>query len=383
MDVMHSISSRNFMLVAALLALAVLGLSLGDGAWLQAGLALVVVALLGAGVLSEASSTRQSAEHSEAVAETVDAALADELPRINTQVARVKGLISDAVAQLSRSFNKMHGVTQAQAALLQKGLSGAVVDERADSNERTSEALERFVDALIQSSQQSVHMANETEKMLSHLQGIFKLLEDARSLAEQTNLLALNASIEAARAGEAGRGFAVVADEVRKLSIRSAEFNEQIRERVTDTSEAVARVQQKVNQMAARDMGETLQEKERITRMITQADAVRAQLRAAIAEMAPLGEQLDAAVGDAVRSLQFEDISSQSLGVAVESVDHLEVLREQLRNGKPAEKPAARPAPAPKKPSVVAMPAPAPAPPPRPHGPVSQTSMQAGSVELF
>src|SRR6056297_2679131 len=80
MDVMHSISSRNFMLVAALLALAVLGLSLGDGAWLQAGLALVVVALLGAGVLSEASSTRQSAEHSEAVAETVDAALADELP---------------------------------------------------------------------------------------------------------------------------------------------------------------------------------------------------------------------------------------------------------------------------------------------------------------
>jgi len=237
---MHSISSRNFMLVAALLALAVLGLSLGDGAWLQAGLALVVVALLGAGVLSEASSTRQSAEHSEAVAETVDAALADELPRINTQVARVKGLISDAVAQLSRSFNKMHGVTQAQAALLQKGLSGAVVDERADSNERTSEALERFVDALIQSSQQSVHMANETEKMLSHLQGIFKLLEDARSLAEQTNLLALNASIEAARAGEAGRGFAVVADEVRKLSIRSAEFNEQIRERVTDTSEAVA-----------------------------------------------------------------------------------------------------------------------------------------------
>ena len=380
---MHSISSRNFMLVAALLALAVLGLSLGDGAWLQAGLALVVVALLGAGVLSEASSTRQSAEHSEAVAETVDAALADELPRINTQVARVKGLISDAVAQLSRSFNKMHGVTQAQAALLQKGLSGAVVDERADSNERTSEALERFVDALIQSSQQSVHMANETEKMLSHLQGIFKLLEDARSLAEQTNLLALNASIEAARAGEAGRGFAVVADGVRKLSIRSAEFNEQIRERVTDTSEAVARVQQKVNQMAARDMGETLQEKERITRMITQADAVRAQLREAIAEMAPLGEQLGAAVGDAVRSLQFEDISSQSLGVAVESVEHLEALREQLRNGKPAEKPAARPAPAPKKPSVVAMPAPAPAPPPRPHGPVSQTSMQAGSVELF
>ena len=374
---MHSLSPRNFMVAAAGLALVLGGLGVAAGAWVQAGLALLVLLALGAGIYADFAAARQREHQDGVIVGTVDSTLAEELPRISEQVKRVKGLIADAVAQLSRSFNKMHGVTQAQAAVMQRGLGGSELDERADANERTSEALERFVDALIQSSQQSVHMANETEKMLSHLQGIFKLLEDARSLAEQTNLLALNASIEAARAGEAGRGFAVVADEVRKLSIRSAEFNEQIRERVTDTSEAVARVQQKVNQMAARDMDQTLQEKERITRMITRAEAVRAQLRAAIAEMGPLGDELGAAVGDAVRSLQFEDISSQSLGLAQESIEHLEALRAEIHQPVEVAQEAARPAARPKAAAPVAPKA------PRPHGPVSQTSMQAGSVELF
>lgn len=379
---MHSFSSRNLMAAGALLALAIFALGIADGAWLQAGLALLAAGLLGVGIVTDAAAARQRAACDGQLVATVDAALGDELPRIKEQVQRVKSLIADAVGQLSRSFNKMHGVTQAQAEVLQKGLGSVEPDDGPAGNERTSDALERFVDALIQSSQQSVHMANETEKMLSHLQGIFKLLEDARSLAEQTNLLALNASIEAARAGEAGRGFAVVADEVRKLSIRSADFNEQIRERVTDTSEAVARVQQKVNQMAARDMGETLQEKERITRMITRAEAVRAQLRAAISDMAPLSEQLGVAVGDAVRSLQFEDISSQSLGLAVESVVHLEALRTELTDPAMDEPAVTRPTRQPARQPAKVTVAPPPAAP-RPHGPVSQTNMQAGSVELF
>ena len=378
---MRSIPTRIYIAAGAVAALVLLGLALAAGAWLQAAVAVAAVLALTAAAASDIAAHRSSVRQEARVAQVVDATLADELPRIHDQIERVKRLIHDAVNQLSRSFNKMHGLSQAQSAVLQKGFQEASRDEGSARDERPSDALERFVDALIQSSQQSVHMANETEKMLGHLQGIFKLLEDARSLAEQTNLLALNASIEAARAGEAGRGFAVVADEVRKLSIRSAEFNEQIRGRVTETSEAVARVQQKVNQMAARDMSETLHEKERITRMISQAEAVKAQLRAAIGELGPIGDELGAAVADAVRSLQFEDISSQSLGLAAESVEHLEALRGEIRHPAPV-----RHAPVESHPAKPASPVPAPAVAaagPRPHGPVSQTSMQAGSVELF
>src|SRR5690606_21615261 len=115
-----------------------------------------------------------------------------------------------------------------------------------------------------------------------HLHGIFRVLEEARSLAEQTNLLALNASIEAARAGEAGRGFAVVADEVRKLSQRSAEFNEQIRERVEETREAVARVQENARTLAAVDLEQTTREKERIGGAAKRAEAGRWRVRSEV-----------------------------------------------------------------------------------------------------
>src|SRR3546814_6363889 len=89
--------------------------------------------------------------------------------------------------------------------------------------------------------------------MGKHLDAIFDLLGDVKTIADQTNLLALNAAIEAARAGEAGRGFAVVAEEVRSLSERSTNFNEQIRKLVSVSKDAIAKVRDTVGDMATRD----------------------------------------------------------------------------------------------------------------------------------
>src|SRR3546814_20416939 len=86
-----------------------------------------------------------------------------------------------------------------------------------------------LADALGQVSRQSVTTVGQIDEMVKHLDAIFDLLGDVKTIADQTNLLALNAAIEAARAGEAGRGFAVVAEEVRSVAESSTNFNEQIR----------------------------------------------------------------------------------------------------------------------------------------------------------
>ncbi|HXI33952.1 MAG TPA: methyl-accepting chemotaxis protein [Gemmatimonadales bacterium] len=71
---------------------------------------------------------------------------------------------------------------------------------------------------------------------------IGKLVDSITRIASQTDLLALNAAIEAARAGTHGLGFRVVAAEVRKLAEQSTRAAEEVRVRVRDTQEHIARV---------------------------------------------------------------------------------------------------------------------------------------------
>ncbi len=263
-----------------------------------------------------------------------------ELGNASNETGRVRNFIEQAIAELGESFINLQTLSNKQNELVddiiehssQTGSgknSGINIRQFA---EEVSEMMEHFIEIMISVSTQSVATVHHIDDMVEQMDGIFNLLEDVKSIAAQTNLLALNAAIEAARAGDAGRGFAVVADEVRSLSIRSTTFNEQIRDQINNSKEVIARVRETVSKMASRDMNETMTAKERVQNLLKNITSMNEFFAAKVGDISSVVVQINQAVGKAVRCLQFEDISRQTLNAADKHINHFIELNEKLEH---------------------------------------------------
>lgn len=302
--------------------------------------------------------------------------LSAEASGVNQEVERVRGLIAEAVRHLGSAFEDITRQSKSQEAamarlMVRNGESGDGVNVRRFA-EAAAGLMNNLVDSLAQVSRQSLTTVQQIDAMVKHLDAIFELLGDVKTIADQTNLLALNAAIEAARAGEAGRGFAVVAEEVRNLSERSTSFNEQIRKLVYNSKDAVASVRDTVGTMASRDLSLSEDARGEVARLLTQVDEINRGLSAGIQDVGAAREQIHNAVGLAIRCLQFEDISTQALATAQRHARRIDAINaEAVALDPQSDAPATVSA---QEQEVWRAP---------PHRPVAQVSMQSGAVELF
>jgi methyl-accepting chemotaxis protein len=308
------------------------------------------------------------------------------------EIDRTRSLIRESVAKLGVSFEAVNRKSREQSIVVTRlidrtgdGEHGSGVDVSRFALQ-ASQQMEQLVEALETVSGQSGTTVTHIDAMAEHLDGIFALLEDVKSIADQTNLLALNAAIEAARAGEAGRGFAVVADEVRNLSERSTAFNEQIRKLAHSSKDSIARVRDMVSQMASRDLDRSRGARVEAAAMLERVDGINRGLGNGMREIADCGRSIDGSVAEAVRSLQFEDIATQALGAATLHLDRLGAINReatalhQLLHRADRPDGELRQAVGQLGQRIAQMRNEWERPP---HKPVMQQSMDAGSVELF
>lgn len=258
--------------------------------------------------------------------------LRNESAGVRHEAERVQGLLREAIRDLMNAFNRMNEQSQRQAQAVAsvvsqtgRGGGGGTLDVRQFA-QRAGTLMEQLVQTMTEATRQSAASVQRIDSMVKHLDAIFELLGDVKTIADQTNLLALNAAIEAARAGEAGRGFAVVAEEVRNLSERSTNFNEQIRKLVFSSKDAVAQVRETVGLVANRDSDTTDRAKTEVTRWMADMEGLNMNLNEAMGAVAGCGENIRKAVDEAVRCLQFEDIATQALGSAVRHAGRIEAV---------------------------------------------------------
>jgi methyl-accepting chemotaxis protein len=274
--------------------------------------------------------TRAAQGESSSLCSRISGLIGAERAGLDEEIVRVQTLIGGAVAELGIAFRRLDELVRRQ-----EGLATGMIEQSAGGDggmnirgfaSEVGQQMDAFVQLLVGISTQSLKVVHQIDDMGVQMDSIFALLGDVRGLSEQTNLLALNASIEAARAGDAGRGFAVVADEVRKLSLRSAGMNEQIVQRIHDAKAAIARVSDTVGEMASKDLSSTLNSKERSQQLLDQVSALNETLAVSLGEMSQVSSQVSVTVADAVRALQFEDISTQALGTAQRHCQRLDEL---------------------------------------------------------
>lgn len=322
-----------------------------------------------------------------ALVEEMRAFVAAEIHGTKAEITRARGLVNDAVKRLGHSFEGLNKESRGQAELMSHVLerrgNGTGSGNVREFSDEARQLMERMATALGQVSSQSGMTVQQIDEMSKKLDGMFVLLEDVKTIADQTNLLALNAAIEAARAGEAGRGFAVVADEVRSLSQRSNTFNEQIRKLALGAREAVSTVRATVSAMSQRDGSLSEEAHNGTSRLISHVEALNQTLGETLQQAQGSAHRIGQSVGEAVRALQFEDITSQALGAAEVHLGRLEDIERETRalealrfNGSKDLVPELQRVMSRvrevRERVVVA-----------PHKPVSQVAMQAGEVELF
>jgi methyl-accepting chemotaxis protein len=255
---------------------------------------------------------------------------------IENELHRTKGLVSDAVTGISDSFKHLQGLSVDQQQMIQLLISHSDSMEESQGTSLESfvsdsnKTLDEFVGVIINTSKQSLETMTYTDAMVGQFDSIFKLLSQVEGLASQTNLLALNAAIEAARAGDAGRGFAVVANEVRSLSVGSTDLNEDIRAEINKAKEIIAKLRDSVEILASADMTSTLEAKEKMSVMMSHVEQVNNQTTNSVEELAIIAPKITDAVSLGVRSLQFEDLTRQSLESLDLNVSSLHEISDAL-----------------------------------------------------
>lgn len=248
------------------------------------------------------------------------------------------GIQSDAVSTLTTAFQKIKELLEEQQLRVQRLLYDVGEDKSNETisarmslfAENTYNLLNQFVDTTVNMSASSMELVEKVGLIADQMPDVLKALKDIDQIAAQTNLLALNAAIEAARAGEAGRGFAVVADEVRALSNRSAGFSLEIQKRLRGIAAAIDDLTHTVGDVASQDMTYVLQAKADMQsvsdNLIKKAD----KDQDATQDMEQLVVQLVSALHNAMRALQFEDMSTQNMRHTIQRLEELIPIADSL-----------------------------------------------------
>ncbi|PLX84510.1 MAG: hypothetical protein C0617_07725 [Desulfuromonas sp.] len=245
-----------------------------------------------------------------------------QIDSLSEENRQVRELLNGAIENLVGSFTGLEENSRSQQELVHQltRCSGSP-QSGAGKQELSFEAflqeidgvLKVLVDATASNSGAAKTLAEQMKHAKADFDQVTNMLGEIKKIADQTNLLAINAAVEAARAGQHGKGFAVVAGEVRQLSVRSNTFSMQIETSVENIAGSLQAAEDAVHDMAREGMDLARQSQGKVEQILEKNQAFNHRIESSARDISGIAEQVKEGVAAAVTSLQFHDLLSQIL----------------------------------------------------------------------
>ncbi len=258
--------------------------------------------------------------------------VADEILGIKNQISQIESLLKDAISSLHASFDGVTVETAKQMQVL-SALMMEAVSQHDDTpnifeqNDRAAEILKRFVDMLIDSSGSSLNALSALEGSQHRMREMVVESRQAKRLLNQmaSSLDDVELDREALKA---------LLEQAKQHQDSALQTMEQAADSFSDSHRLIKKV-------ASRDMDDVYQSKQEIETLLKHFYEVTNLIASCRADVTEGNGRVRHHLGVAIRALQFEDITSQSLGHTRLHLERMEgfVLRmtQGLSNIDPVE----------------------------------------------
>ena len=262
--------------------------------------------------------------------ESMHAVFSDMQESVSSEVASIRGqtdqislLLEDAIGSLHDAFGSIHSSSEQQINAM-SSLMAQVVGADDDENifqkaENASTILTALVDTLLLSSKNNLHALTTMDATKRRLRKLMEMSEEQVDIGE--HLLACcedNAPDPVA---------------VRNLARKLQRTEKRQLAYATETMQKFMATHRLIDEIASKDMDEVFASKakvESILRHFFQINDVVSESRTSVSQ---INAEIRKHLGAAIRALQFEDISRQSLGHTVRHLDRMEGMISILTDG--------------------------------------------------
>ncbi|MBN4073204.1 hypothetical protein JYT23_00040 [Mariprofundus ferrooxydans] len=258
-----------------------------------------------------------------AVLRDMQESMSGEVDAISNQTAQVEALLKDAIASLHGAFESIHDASDRQmktmTAMMMDVVGSSDGDNIFQKAEHASVILTGLVDTLLLSSKNNLNALTTMDAVQKRLQVVVSMEDEQERLIAQLCVCSEAEEMDSAR--------------VRQLIAELREKQTVENEYVSKTMVQFKKTHRLIDITASKDMGEVFAAKEKVEEILQHFFQINDVVTSSRVQVNQINAEMRQHLGAAIRALQFEDISTQSLGHTDRHLGRMGGMIEILTDG--------------------------------------------------